>query len=264
MIQQRYFWPNMRKQVLDWARKCQECQLSKVARHAKNIPNPFAPPEARFDHVHMDLVGPLPLCKGQKYIVTIIDRFSRWPEAIPIDDMLAETVAGVLYSQWICRYGTPKIITTDQGSQFESALFNALVKLTGGQRYRTTAYHPASNGLVERWHRSLKNALKCLGSRNDCRSTTHSSDGSPKLYKRRLGIFSCRIHFWQGIKGARRILIIWRIQSQSANILGKVQGTYAVFAAHSRRSPSQNQAVLLQRPLPMLARIFASGRCIDT
>jgi len=62
---------------------------------------------------------------------------------------------------WISRFGSPKIITTDQGSQFESNPFEALTKLLGTKRARTTACHPESNGLVERWHRSLKAAIMC-------------------------------------------------------------------------------------------------------
>jgi hypothetical protein len=75
--------------------------------------------------------------------------------------MSAETVALALYTQWICLFGTPLSITTDQGTQFESALFNEIAKLIGAERIRTTAYHPQSNGMVERWHRTLKAALMC-------------------------------------------------------------------------------------------------------
>lgn len=64
------------------------------------------------------------------------------------------------YNGWVSRFGAPATITTDCGSQFESVLFEALVNMLGAQRMRTTAYHPASNGIVERWHRSLKSAIK--------------------------------------------------------------------------------------------------------
>ena len=75
--------------------------------------------------------------------------------------MLASSVAYAFYAEWICLFGTPLSITTDQGTQFESTLFTALAQLVGATRIRTTPYHPQSNGLVERWHRSLKAALMC-------------------------------------------------------------------------------------------------------
>jgi len=164
-LRQRYFWPSMCKDVTSWARSCEDCQKSKISRHVKTIPEFFKPPDARFNHIHMDIVGPLPTSQGYNYLLTIINRFSRWPEAYPVKDTTAATIAQTFYTGWVCRYGTPKIITTDQGAQFESRLFTALLKFTGTERIRTTAYHPASNGLVERWHRCLKASLMCHGSK---------------------------------------------------------------------------------------------------
>ena len=117
----------------------------------------------RFQHVHLDIVGPLPPSDDYRYIVTMIDRKTNWPEAVPVKTITAEEVAGALYSTWITRYGCPNRITTDRGGQFESALFNHLTKVMGIERIRTTAYHPQSNGKVERWHRSLKAAIMSRG-----------------------------------------------------------------------------------------------------
>lgn len=111
----------------------------------------------------MDIVGPLPPFDGKSYLLTIIDRFTRWPEAIPIPDLTAQTVAKHFVQRWIPIFGVPSIITTDRGAQFESALFRQLNHLLGTQRIRTTAYHPAANGLVERFHRKLKSSLKATG-----------------------------------------------------------------------------------------------------
>lgn len=90
-----------------------------------------------------------------------INRFTRWPKAIPLCDISAETIATAFFSGWISRFGVPKEIVTDQGRQFESSLFNEVLKLLGIKRIRTTTYNPAANGLIERWHRTLKAALKC-------------------------------------------------------------------------------------------------------
>ncbi len=97
------------------------------------------------------------------YCITIVDRTSRWPEAIPTSNIDAETVSNALLTHWISRFGVPATITTDQGRQFESQLFNNLLKKTlGAQHIRTTAYHPAANGKIERWHCCLKSAIMAV------------------------------------------------------------------------------------------------------
>lgn len=74
-------------------------------------------------------------------------------------DMEANTICCAFVDDWVARFGSPETLTTDQGSQFESQLFRSLLKLTGCNRIRTTAYHPAASGLVERWYRCLKAAI---------------------------------------------------------------------------------------------------------
>ena len=127
----------------------------------KTVPDYFNPLQARFMQVHIDLVGPMTPSQGYKYCLTRIDRFSRWLEVIPIKDIKADTVAQAFYASWISRFGSPEIICTDQGSQFDSELFQSFMQILGCKRNRTTSYHPAANGLIERWHRSLKSAILC-------------------------------------------------------------------------------------------------------
>ncbi|XP_064455377.1 uncharacterized protein LOC135366555 [Ornithodoros turicata] len=113
----------------------------------------------RFSKVHIDIVGPPPLSDRHRYLLTCVDRFTRWPEAAPMQDSTAETVAATFLQTWITRFGVPEENFTDRGPQFESRLFTAFTTLLGTKRLRTTAYHPAYNGLVERFHRHLKQTL---------------------------------------------------------------------------------------------------------
>lgn len=160
-IKKGYFWPNMGRDCAGWSRSCIPCQRAKVYRHTAVPVGNFEIPRERFSHVHLDLVGPLPSNKGYRYLLSCVDRYTRWTELYPIRDISAETVANAFIFIWVSRFGVPNKITTDQGRQFESGLFKDLSKLMGSQLCRTTPYHPAANGLVERQHRRYKAALKC-------------------------------------------------------------------------------------------------------
>ena len=97
---------------------------------------------------------------GYTYLLTCVDRYTRWPEAIPLSTITSEVVARAFISGWISRFGVPSTIVTDCGRQFESHLWSNLMALLGTKRSRTTSYHPQANGMVERFHRQLKAALK--------------------------------------------------------------------------------------------------------
>ncbi|MFN9982364.1 MAG: DDE-type integrase/transposase/recombinase, partial [bacterium] len=110
--------------------------------------------------MHVDLVGPLPISSGFTYLFTVVDRTTRWPEAIPLAGISAAECAAALFSGWIQRFGLPAYITSDRGAQFTSSLWAALCDLLSITHITTTAYHPQSNGLVERFHRRLKDSLR--------------------------------------------------------------------------------------------------------
>jgi len=160
LVGQRFVWPGMQRDCMQWARACIPCQKAKVTRHNITPTEAFIHPTQRFQHVHTDIVGLLPTSEDYRYCLTMVDRFMRWTEVISISDITAETIAKNIFSGWIARIGTPARITTDQGRQFEAELFRSLTKFTGTKHIRTTAYHPEANGMVERLHRQLKAAIK--------------------------------------------------------------------------------------------------------
>lgn len=129
---------------------------------------PFELPSGRFQTVHVDIAGPLPLVKNPtdpyfspyRYILTCINRNTRWGEACPISEITAKFVSIAFVDLWISRFGAPLHFVTDKVNQFESELFTELSKIIGFHRLRTTAYHPQTNCLVERAQRTLKIAIK--------------------------------------------------------------------------------------------------------
>ena len=105
--------------IAKWCRSCKVCQTAKIFRHNKPVFGKFAEPTERFDHVHIDIVAPLPYSNGFRYLLTCVHRFTHCPEAIALVDIRAETVVDAFFSGWIARFGTPSTITTERGAQFE-------------------------------------------------------------------------------------------------------------------------------------------------
>ncbi|GBL95839.1 hypothetical protein AVEN_227093-1 [Araneus ventricosus] len=125
LIKKRFVWSSINKDIRMWCRYCVACQKSKI-QHTKAPLGYFRLSNARFSHIHI-VVGPLPPSNGNKFVLTVIDRFCSWPETFPMSDQLADTVARTLYDGWIARFGVPEIIT-DRGTNFESNLFQALIR----------------------------------------------------------------------------------------------------------------------------------------
>ena len=159
LIGQRFVWHDLKRDVAKWAKQCLDCQRVKVHRHTRPSLEHLPLPEGCFRHVHVDLVGPLPPLEGHTYLLTAVDRFSRWPEAFPLRSTDAATVAQAFNLEWVSRFGIPEVIISDRGPQFVSSLWNEMAKTLGTSLHRTSAYHPQSNVMVERLHRQLKASL---------------------------------------------------------------------------------------------------------
>jgi hypothetical protein len=151
LVSSRFVWRGMAAHVAQWCQECVGCARGKAGSTTAALPQPIAVPKERFCHVHVDIVGPLPpLPRGHTHLLSVIDRTSRWPELFPLRDTSARA----------CADGVPETMTTDHGVQFTSEVGHVLCETLGIQHIKTTVYHPQSNGMVERLHRQVKEALR--------------------------------------------------------------------------------------------------------
>ena len=159
-IPRHFTWPGLRHDVAEMCKRCQTCQ--KMARgsfrKAKLVPLPVI--EVPFTRIAMDTVGPLPRTEeGHRYILTIVDYGSRYPDAIPLRTTSSQDVAEALL-EYFSRVGLPKEILTDRGSNFTSDLMDKLYQMLGIRGICTSAYHPQTDGMVERYNATLKSCLR--------------------------------------------------------------------------------------------------------
>ena len=150
----------MRKQISSWSKSCPECQKGKVWKHSWTPTQKFDLPLQRYQHVCIDLVGKLPMSEGCQYLLTIVDRFKRYVQAIPLKDATADCICSGFPQGWVMFRGVPVYLQSDHDSCFQSQKFQALLKfqarhtnLLGSANKRTT------QGLVKRVHRQLKDSL---------------------------------------------------------------------------------------------------------
>ena len=109
------------------------------------------------ERIAIDVMGPLTRTdRGNRYVLVAMDYFSKWPEAYALPTQVAKNVAEVLVNEFVSRFGVPLEIHSDQGTNFESATFQEMCRILGIKKTRTTPMHPQSDGMVERYNRTLK------------------------------------------------------------------------------------------------------------
>ena len=176
-ILNHFWWPTLRKDVAEYCRSCHTCQV--VGKPNQKIPTAPLKPIPAFDEpfsrVIVDCVGPLPKTKaGNQYLLTIMCASTRFPEAIPLRNIKAPTIVKAL-TKFFTLVGLPKSIQSDQGSNFMSGLFQEVMCELGIEQYASSAYHPESQGALERFHQTLKNMIRtyCLDFEKDWDEGVH-------------------------------------------------------------------------------------------
>ena len=156
---ERFYWPGMKRDVKEWVDSCKECLRRKITpqkhRHSLMTWTPSHP----FWQVALDIMGPLPESRGNKYILLIGDQFTKWYEAVPMPNQEATTVAKAFTESWVSRFGCPANLHSDKGSNFMSNLFKNLCKELGIARTSTTSFHPQGNAIIERTNRTIEDCL---------------------------------------------------------------------------------------------------------
>src|SRR3984957_484612 len=160
-IRERYYWPKMYDDIEGYVKSCNQCQRRGKTK-GKNELHPIEIKEP-FYQIGIDIVGPLPKTRrNNKYIVVAVDYFTKWPEARAIAEASAKEVSNFILEDIICRHGCPKKILSDRGSHFNNQLIQELTKKFQIRHNLSTPYHPKTNGLVERFNKTLCEGLAKL------------------------------------------------------------------------------------------------------
>ena len=165
-IKQSFFWYKMATDVKQYVAGCHVCNKNKASNRKNKFPLVQNHAGLPLEKVHVDFIGPLPeSARGNRHILVLIDQFTKWIEVVPLPDQTASVTARAVVDNFFSRFGSAAQMVTDQGTNFESALFKQLCRLLGIHKSRTTSWRPSANGQVERHNRTLKNAIRCYVSK---------------------------------------------------------------------------------------------------
>ena len=160
-----YWWPHMRSVIAKWSHACLPCATRQPGRAFKPPLTPISVGGA-FDRLGVDIIQ-FPRSKdGNRYAVVFVDYLTKWPEVFAVADQTAHTIAQLLVKQIISRHGVPAELLSDQGADFLSGLIKEVCRILGIKQLNTTAYHPQTDGLVERFNRTLTAMLSKVVEKN--------------------------------------------------------------------------------------------------
>ena len=158
LVKHRYVFTDMNRRIRDLVRTCTACQRSKVHRHTVSPIASIPMPTARFTKLQVDICGPFPSSQNCSYLLVCVDPFTRWVEAYPMHNQSTDSVISAL-AQHVQHFGTFSCIHSDSGSQFTSSLFRDFCRFLGAEHRLSNIRYPQSNGLAERYIKTIKTAL---------------------------------------------------------------------------------------------------------
>ena len=156
----RFYWPGMRRHVEEYVKNCHACQPLKPRHEFKAPLGDVMEPTRPWEVVAIDICGPFTTTPNKnRYLLTFPDLLTKYAEAIQITSMTAEECARAYATHVIARHGACSKLMSDKGRNFTLVFFRETCKILGVKQLFTKAYHPQSNGILERWHRSLCEGL---------------------------------------------------------------------------------------------------------
>ena len=161
-LAKHYWWPRMRTDTNTWCKACLTCATRQVGRNIKLELMPILV-SGPFDRVGVDILQLPKSSRGYQYALVFMDYLTKWPEVFPARDQSALTIAKILVEHIVCRHGVPAELLLDRGANFLSGLLHNVNTLLGIKKTNTTAYHPQTDGLVERFNRTLLDMLAKIG-----------------------------------------------------------------------------------------------------
>ena len=155
VINLQYKWPNMRRDVEDYVRRCKSCQKNKILTAKCRAPLQITTTAERpFEKCYLEVVGPLPVTfSSNKYVLTFQNDLSKYVVAVSMDRQDAETVARAFVERIVLPFGTPQVIQTDQGANCMSEMFKNICCFLKIKKIQSTVFHPESQGSIERSRR---------------------------------------------------------------------------------------------------------------
>lgn len=157
--QARCYWPYMSRDITEWCLQCVVCEARRPPTPHQRAPLKHVVVSKPFEKIAMDFTE-LPLTtRGNRYMLVVMDYFTKYINLYALPDQRAVTVAKCLFEDYICQHGVPHGLHTDQGRQFDSDLIKYLCSNMGVHKTRTSPYHAMSDGMVERANRSIKDQL---------------------------------------------------------------------------------------------------------